>query len=165
MVRSVDDISPPMMTMANGRCVSEPMACDSAAGRRPSDASSAVISTGRSRCDTASQDGVLRLSSRALLARLAHVGDEQDAVHHRHAEQGDEADRRRHRQHRVGQIEREDAAHRGERHDRAAPPAPAAPRRTSGRAGRRSRSIEIGTITIRRFMARRWFSNSPPQVR
>ena len=42
-----------MITIANGRWVSEPIACDSAAGSRPSDASSAVISTGRSRCETA----------------------------------------------------------------------------------------------------------------
>ena len=53
-VKKVDETSPPMMTMANGRCVSEPIACEVAAGRRPSEASSAVISTGRSRRETAS---------------------------------------------------------------------------------------------------------------
>ena len=53
MVSSVDEIKPPMITMANGRWVSEPMACDSAAGSSPSDARSAVISTGRRRCETA----------------------------------------------------------------------------------------------------------------
>ena len=42
-----------MMTIAKGRCVSDPMACEVAAGKRPSDASSAVMSTGRSRCETA----------------------------------------------------------------------------------------------------------------
>ena len=35
IVSSVDGNRPPMMTIANGRCVSEPMLCDSAAGRRP----------------------------------------------------------------------------------------------------------------------------------
>ena len=53
MVSSVEVMSPPMMTIANGRCVSDPIACDMAAGNSPSDARSAVISTGRSRCDTA----------------------------------------------------------------------------------------------------------------
>ncbi len=42
-------ISPPTMTIAKGRCESEPMACDSAAGSKPSVATSMVIMIGRSR--------------------------------------------------------------------------------------------------------------------
>jgi hypothetical protein len=40
---------PPTMTMANGRCESEPMACDIAAGSSPRVATSIVIMMGRSR--------------------------------------------------------------------------------------------------------------------
>ena len=40
---------PPMTTMASGFCDSEPMPCESAAGVRPSIATSVVISTGRKR--------------------------------------------------------------------------------------------------------------------
>jgi hypothetical protein len=46
-VNIVAETKPPMMTMASGRCVSEPMPCDSAIGKRPSMASSAVINTVR----------------------------------------------------------------------------------------------------------------------
>ena len=42
-------IRPPTMTMAKGRCESEPMPCDSAAGSRPSVATSMVIMMGRRR--------------------------------------------------------------------------------------------------------------------
>ena len=38
-----------MTTIANGFCVCEPMPCDSAAGKRPSVATSVVIRTGRNR--------------------------------------------------------------------------------------------------------------------
>ncbi len=53
MVSSVAGSKPPTITIANGRCVSDPMLCDSAAGSRPIDAGSAVIRTGRSRPATA----------------------------------------------------------------------------------------------------------------
>src|ERR1035441_8110632 len=42
-------IRPPTMTMAKGRCESEPMPCDKAAGSRPRVATSMVIMMGRSR--------------------------------------------------------------------------------------------------------------------
>ncbi len=42
-------MSPPTMTMANGRCESEPMPCDVAAGSRPRVATSMVIIMGRRR--------------------------------------------------------------------------------------------------------------------
>ena len=42
-------MSPPTMTMAKGRCESEPMACESAAGSNPSVATSVVIMIGRKR--------------------------------------------------------------------------------------------------------------------
>ena len=41
-------IRPPTITIANGRCESEPMACESAAGSSPSVATSMVIMMGRS---------------------------------------------------------------------------------------------------------------------
>ena len=48
-MNSVADTMPPTITTANGRWVSEPMACDVAAGSRPKDASSAVIAKDRNR--------------------------------------------------------------------------------------------------------------------
>ena len=48
-VRSVDEIIPPMTTVASGRCTSEPMPVFRAIGTKPSEATSAVIRTGRSR--------------------------------------------------------------------------------------------------------------------
>src|SRR5262249_40555178 len=41
--------SPPTMTIANGRCESEPIPCDTAAGNNPSIATSIVIMMGRNR--------------------------------------------------------------------------------------------------------------------
>ncbi len=52
-------MSPPTMTMANGRCESEPIPCEVAAGTSPSDATSMVMRMGRNRmtapCCTASR--------------------------------------------------------------------------------------------------------------
>jgi len=45
---------PATMTMANGFCVSEPTPVDNAAGRRPRQATSAVIMMGRRRIKAAS---------------------------------------------------------------------------------------------------------------
>src|ERR1022692_1688599 len=42
------EVSPPTMTMANGRCESDPMACESAAGNSPTVATSMVVMMGRS---------------------------------------------------------------------------------------------------------------------
>ena len=47
-VKIVDDIIPPMTTVASGRCTSEPIPVLSAIGTKPSDATSAVVNTGRS---------------------------------------------------------------------------------------------------------------------
>src|SRR5579863_6658469 len=49
MLSSNPEIRPPTITIANGRCESEPMACDNAAGTRPSVATSIVIMIGRKR--------------------------------------------------------------------------------------------------------------------
>ena len=48
-VKAVAPINPPMMTMANGRWLSDPMPWLSAAGNKPSVAIIAVISTERMR--------------------------------------------------------------------------------------------------------------------
>ena len=49
MLMAKSAIRPPTMTMANGRCESEPMACEKAAGKSPKVATSMVIMIGRSR--------------------------------------------------------------------------------------------------------------------
>jgi len=53
MVRSVAVTRPPMTTVASGRCTSAPGEVESAMGRNPSDATRAVIRTGRRRSSAA----------------------------------------------------------------------------------------------------------------
>ena len=48
ILRTRPEISPPTMTIAKGRCESEPMPCDRAAGSSPRVATSMVIMMGRS---------------------------------------------------------------------------------------------------------------------
>ena len=48
-VSSVLVIRPPITTVASGRCTSAPSPWESAIGRKPIDATSAVINTGRKR--------------------------------------------------------------------------------------------------------------------
>ena len=48
-VNKVDEITPPMTTVASGRWTSEPMPVLSAIGTKPSEATSAVVSTGLTR--------------------------------------------------------------------------------------------------------------------
>ena len=46
-VRSVEVTNPPITTVASGRCTSAPSPCDSAIGKKPIEATRAVMSTGR----------------------------------------------------------------------------------------------------------------------
>ena len=48
-----------MTTVASGRCTSAPVPVASAIGTKPSEATSAVISTGRRRVSAPSHDGVV----------------------------------------------------------------------------------------------------------
>ena len=48
-VNTVDDPRPPITTVANGRCTSDPAEVDNAIGKKPNAATSAVINTGRNR--------------------------------------------------------------------------------------------------------------------
>ena len=78
------------MTMAKGRCESEPMPCEVAAGSRPSVATSMVIMMGRRRSTAPSTadffDGV------AADAQLVDVFEHDDAGLHRDAEERQKAD-------------------------------------------------------------------------
>jgi hypothetical protein len=58
---------------------------------KPKLATSAVINTGRSRISEPSRTA--RLERMPFLAQLVDVGDQDDAVQHRHAKEGNEADR------------------------------------------------------------------------
>ena len=49
-VSTVDTIKPPITTVANGRCTSAPAEVAIAIGTKPSDATSPVKNTGRSKC-------------------------------------------------------------------------------------------------------------------
>lgn len=48
-VNIVDEIMPPITTVAKGRCTSAPVPVAKAIGIKPSEATNAVINTGRSR--------------------------------------------------------------------------------------------------------------------
>ena len=48
-VSNVLVIKPPITTVANGRCTSAPSPCESAIGKKPIEATRAVIKTGRKR--------------------------------------------------------------------------------------------------------------------
>lgn len=65
---------PPITTVASGRCTSAPAPVASAIGTKPRDATSAVISTGRSRVSapsrTASATGSPSLRSRSMKAMM-----------------------------------------------------------------------------------------------
>ena len=63
------EMIPPTMTIANGRCVSDPMPCDSAAGSKPRPAISAVIKIGRSRATAPSTARTAALLRRRTLAQ------------------------------------------------------------------------------------------------
>ena len=101
-------MTPPMTTVASGRCTSAPMPVLNAIGTKPRLATSVVISTGRSRVRAACRDGLVQ--RQALVAQLADVGDQDHVVEHRHAGQGDEADGGRDRERHVAQPQGEDAA-------------------------------------------------------
>ena len=92
---------PPMTTVASGRCTSAPVPTFSAIGTKPSDATSAVISTGRSRVSAPSRMALVERI--ALLAQLADEGDHDEAVQHGDARQRDEADAGRDRERDVAQ--------------------------------------------------------------
>ena len=68
-VSMVDDTMPPMTTVASGRCTSAPAPVASAIGTKPSEATSAVISTGRSRVSAPSRTA--SSSGPAFVAQLA----------------------------------------------------------------------------------------------
>src|ERR1700688_3652977 len=66
--RKSREISPATMTIANGFCVSDPMPVESTAGKRPRQATSAVIMIGRNRSSEASRVAVrMSLFSRRSL--------------------------------------------------------------------------------------------------
>ena len=111
MLMSSAPSRPPTITMAKGRCESEPMPCDVAAGNRPSVATSMVIMMGR-RLRTA--PSLRRVRDRvAAGAQLVDVLHHDDAGLDRNAEQGQESDARGDAEVRAGEIESDDAANGG----------------------------------------------------
>ena len=99
------------MTIANGRCESEPMACDRAAGSSPRVATSMVIMMGRSlqhrAFDRGVHDGV------TARAKLVDVFQHDDAGLHRYAKERQEADAGGHAEVGAGNQQRQQARRRG----------------------------------------------------
>src|ERR1022692_2381426 len=92
------EVSPPTMTMANGRCESDPMACESAAGNSPTVATSMVVMMGRS------------LKTAPSTAELVNVFEHDNAGLHRHAKQSQEANAGGHTEIGAGKKQRQQAA-------------------------------------------------------
>ena len=105
-----------MTTVAIGFCTSAPVPVAIAIGTKPSEATSAVIATGRSRSSAPCAHRLV--AAQPLAAQLLDVGQHDQAVQHRHAGERDEADRGRDRERHVPEPERR----------RCRPSAPAAPR-------------------------------------
>ena len=100
---------PPMTTIASGFCVCAPMPFESAAGERPSVATSVVMSTGRNRFSAASR-AASSMDVPLDVAQPLEVRDDEDRVLDRDAEDRDEAHRGRDREVDPGDEQREDAA-------------------------------------------------------
>ena len=84
--------NPPTITMANGRCESEPMPRESAAGNKPRMATSMVIMIGRKRRIAPSHRGVF--DRIALRAQVVDVLDHDHADLHGNSKQRQETRRR-----------------------------------------------------------------------
>lgn len=82
-----------MTTVASGRCTSEPAEVAIAIGTNPSEATSPVRNTGRSRCRGAqSEDSVGSHSLFISFTKFVEMVHHQDTVQYSHTEQGDETD-------------------------------------------------------------------------
>ncbi len=101
-----------MTTVANGRCTSAPAPLLRAMGRKPSEATLAVISTGRRRLAVPMPDPLCDVQQ-PFLPQVLELADEHDAVEHRHTEQGDEAHTRRDAERHAPSCQREHATDRG----------------------------------------------------
>jgi hypothetical protein len=112
MTRST--MSPPTMTMAKGRCESEPMPCESAAGNSPNVATSMVIMMGRRRRTAPSMAAFF--NGLAGGAHLVDVLQHDDAGLHRDAEQCEESDAGRNADVGVRDQQRHAILHRRQRH-------------------------------------------------
>ena len=86
-----------MTTIASGFCVCAPMPFESAAGKRPSVATSVVMSTGRNRFSAASR-AASSIEWPSDVAQALEVGHDEDGVLDRDAEDRDEPHRRRDRE-------------------------------------------------------------------
>ena len=96
-VRTARISDPPMTTIASGFCVCAPMPFDSAAGKRPSMATSVVMRHGRNRFSAASR-AACSIEWPSDVAEALEVGHDEDRVLDRDAEDGDEPHRRRDRE-------------------------------------------------------------------
>jgi phosphohistidine swiveling domain-containing protein len=103
-------IRPPTITMANGRCESEPMPCEVAAGSRPSVATSMVIMMGRKPRTAPSM--AASIDGMAAHAQLVDVLHHDHAHLHRDAEQRQKSDARRDAQVGAAEIQRQQSADR-----------------------------------------------------
>ena len=152
---SVDERMPPMTTVASGRCTSAPACVEIAIGMKPTAATSAVVSTGRSTVHGAAAGSCSSASPPADSQAPRELAGHDDAVQHRDAGDGDEADRRRDRERQPAQAQRQHAAHQRERHARRTRRPRSAGRRTSGTACAKMTASAIGTTKPRRLLGAR----------
>ena len=90
-VSRVEVISPPMTTVASGRCISAPSLVDNAIGKKPRLATKAVIRTGRNRIKAVHfghvhgsfqivRDGILYVAAPSAFAQLENWPNAEEAL-------------------------------------------------------------------------------------
>lgn len=111
-VRTVAVAKPPMTTVASGHCTSASVPVAITIGTKPSDATNAVISTGRKALHRSFEDGFI--GGHAFLQSFADGRDQHQSIEHGNARHRDESDSGRHRERDATQEQREHTPLKGQ---------------------------------------------------
>jgi hypothetical protein len=114
-VSSVEVTSPPMTTVASGRCTSAPFVVEMAMGRKPNEATRAVVSTGRSLARAPSSIRSFQVEAIAA-TQTDELIHQHKAVEYRHTEQRDETDACRNAERKPAQFQGQYPTYCGQRH-------------------------------------------------
>ena len=152
---------PPMTTVARGRCTSAPMLVASAMGTNPNEATSAVISTGRSRLETALDYGFLygqtlrpELTDKAHQHQAVETATPESAINPTPAEIVNGISAEPQGKNPTSEGQRHSGEHQRRQPHRVKP----------GKEQHENKNNASGTTTINRSRAAIRFSNCPPQV-
>lgn len=104
-VSKVAVINPPITTVANGRCTSAPAPWLSAIGRKPREATEAVINTGLSLIFV--PFSIRAFTSPGSVFKEIELGDQHDSIQYRHTKQRNEANAGRNAEWHPPQVKRQ----------------------------------------------------------